>query len=139
MYGNCDRRAGAAESRIPPEIPLRQPQLGKSLDVAAERSALIEESAEPAEAPPDERNLSGMESWFATADGMVVRPPARWKMWLLSTGGIYPIIAGLTVLVGPLAELPAPARLAIIVPVLSAAMTWVVMPALSRLFAQLHT
>lgn len=104
---------------------------------SAERRSLIEESAELTEAPPTERRLSGTETWFATPGGAVVRPPARWKMWLLSAGGIYPVITVLTMLAGPLlAALPMPVRSAIIVPLLSAAMTWLVMPALSRLFAR---
>lgn len=65
------------------------------------------------------------------------RPPARWKMWLLSTAGIYPLITVLSAaLGGPLSALPVPARFAVIAPILSAAMTWLVMPALTYLFAR---
>lgn len=105
---------------------------------SAQRRAVIAESSGLTESPPEERSLTGMETWFASAGEGVVRPPARWKMWLLSAGGIYPIITAVTVLAGAqLAELPPLARFALVTPVLSAIMTWLVMPALSRLFAPL--
>jgi len=101
------------------------------------RQSMIAESADLAEAPPEERETSGMETWFAVPGDRVVHPPARWKMWLLTLCAIYPIITLITVVAGPLlTHLPQPARFAIIVPVLGALMTWVVMPALSRLFAR---
>lgn len=103
---------------------------------SAERRAVLAESAVLAEAPPEERSLTGMETWFSPPGGGVVRPPARWKMWLLSAAGIYPVITTVTVLAGPLlAHLPVPVRFAIVVPVLSATMTWLVMPALTRVLA----
>ena len=81
--------------------------------------------------------LTGMETWFAAPIGGIVKAPPRWKMWLLSACGIYPIITLITVLAGPLlSPLPAPTRFAIVTPVLSGLMTWAVMPALSRLFAR---
>ncbi|HEY1321764.1 MAG TPA: antibiotic biosynthesis monooxygenase [Streptosporangiaceae bacterium] len=103
-----------------------------------ERAAMIDESAELTEAPPRERALTGLETWFTTPGAGVVRAPARWRMWLLSACGIYPIITLVSVLFGPvLAPLPPPLRFALVTPVLSATMTWLVMPALSHAFARL--
>ncbi len=102
-----------------------------------ERAVAIARSASLTEHPPHERLLTGMETWFTAPAGGIVKAPPRWKMWLLSACGIYPIITLITVFAGPLlAPLPAPARFAIVTPVLSGLMTWAVMPTLSRLFAR---
>lgn len=102
---------------------------------SAVRATIIRESASLSETTPNERDLTGMETWFTTAGSGVVRPPPRWKMWLLSACGIYPIISLVTIVFGPLlAALDPFARFAIITPVLSALMTWLVMPGLSRVF-----
>lgn len=63
--------------------------------------------------------------------------PAKWKMWLLTVVGIYPLLTILVTATGPLLEpLAPPLRLAIIVPIAVAAMVWVVMPFLTRRFAK---
>ncbi|GIH97653.1 hypothetical protein ACFFMN_43170 [Planobispora siamensis] len=59
--------------------------------------------------------------------------PARWKTWLLTVFGIYPVIIALAALTEPvLGHLPAPLRLAVVIPVAVAVMTWLVMPFLTR-------
>ena len=131
---------------IRPEPPDREYTLVYQFDGQAsllawersgERAAAIARSAPLTEHPPRERLLTGMETWFAAPTGGIVRAPPRWKMWVLSACGIYPIITLITVLAGPLlAPLPPPARFAIVTPVLSGLMTWAVMPALSSLFAR---
>jgi antibiotic biosynthesis monooxygenase (ABM) superfamily enzyme len=101
-----------------------------------QRAEAIACSARLTESSPHERLLTGMETWFTAPTGGIVRPPPRWKMCLLSACGIYPLITLITVLAGPLLiRLPPPARFAIVTPVLSALMTWAIMPALTRLFA----
>lgn len=101
------------------------------------RQSLIAESTDLAEAPPEERELSGMDTWFAVPEGRVVRPPARWKMWLLSLGAIYPLLTVMVLVAQPLLQyLPLAVRFAVITPVLTALMTWIAMPVLSRLFAR---
>jgi antibiotic biosynthesis monooxygenase (ABM) superfamily enzyme len=100
------------------------------------RRAMLERSAEMAEAPPNERELTGLETWFALPDGQVRKPPPAWKMWLLSSVAIYPLITLLTIVLGPvLVDVPLAARFAITTPLLGALMTWLVMPRLSRLLA----
>lgn len=100
------------------------------------RAAAIARSTALTESPPRERLVTGLETWFAAPTGGIVRPPPRWKMWLLSACGIYPIITFTTVAAGPLLmPLSPPARFAIVTPVLSALMTWAIMPLLTRLFA----
>lgn len=130
---------------IRPESPDREYALVYRFDCQAsllawerspQRAEAIARSAQLTENAPRERFLTGMETWFTAPHGGIVQPPPRWKMWLLSACGIYPIITLITVLAGPLLiPLPPPARFAIITPVLSALMTWAIMPALTRLFA----
>ncbi len=61
--------------------------------------------------------------------------PRRWKVWLLTVCGIYPVLTvTVTVLTPLLGGLAQPARLAVIVPVAVAAMVWVVTPFLMRRF-----
>lgn len=97
------------------------------------RAALVAASTDLAEEASNVRELCGLDTWFAVPSGQVVRPPARWKMWLLSVCAIYPAITLLTYAAGPLlAPLALPLRSAVLTPVLSALMTWVLMPTLSR-------
>lgn len=59
--------------------------------------------------------------------------PVKWKLWLLTVVGIYPLLTVLVTISGPLLEpLTPPLRLAVIVPIAVAAMVWVVMPLLTR-------
>ncbi|MEV6337621.1 hypothetical protein AB0M12_23215 [Nocardia vinacea] len=59
--------------------------------------------------------------------------PVKWKLWLLTVIGIYPLLTVLVTISGPLLEpLAPPLRLAVIVPIAVAAMVWVVMPLLTR-------
>jgi antibiotic biosynthesis monooxygenase (ABM) superfamily enzyme len=71
-------------------------------------------------------------------DSLPSRPPGgpkRWKLWLLTVCGIYPVITILATLTGPvLGGLVVPLRLAVLIPVAVAAMVWIVMPALTRRF-----
>jgi uncharacterized protein len=55
-----------------------------------QRAEAIARSAQLTESRPDERLLTGMETWFAAPTGGIVQPPPRWKMCLMSACGIYP-------------------------------------------------
>jgi antibiotic biosynthesis monooxygenase (ABM) superfamily enzyme len=100
------------------------------------RREMIARSASMAEEPPHERELTGLETWFAVPGGQVRRPPAAWKMWLLSSAAIFPLLTLLSFVLAPvLADVPLIVRFAITTPVLGALMTWLVMPQLSRAFA----
>lgn len=62
--------------------------------------------------------------------------PAKWKFWVLTMVGLYPLLTALVMVTAPLlAPLPTPLRLACIMPIAVAAMVWVIMPLLSRRFA----
>ena len=100
------------------------------------RRTMLERSKSMADESPLERELTGMETWFAVPGGQVLRSPPAWKMWLLSSAAIYPLITLLSVVLGPLlGGLPVSVRFAITTPLLGALMTWLVMPRLSRLVA----
>jgi antibiotic biosynthesis monooxygenase (ABM) superfamily enzyme len=90
-----------------------------------ERRRLIERSSTLADEPPRERQVTGLETWFAVQGGQVRLPPPRRKMWLLTSVAIYPLLTLLTLVLGPvLSELPLAARFAITTPILGALMTW---------------
>jgi antibiotic biosynthesis monooxygenase (ABM) superfamily enzyme len=106
----------------------------RAWEASDERRRLLERSSPLADGPPRERQLTGLEAWFAVPGGQVRRPPPPWKMWLLSSIAIYPLITALTLALGPvLSGLPLAARFALTTPILGALMTWLVMPRLSRL------
>ncbi|OYD60863.1 hypothetical protein [Rhodococcus sp. OK302] len=65
-----------------------------------------------------------------------IRVPRPWKVWLLTVCGIYPVLTVLVTVLTPLMDgVPAPARLAVIVPLAVASMVWVITPFLTRLLA----
>lgn len=70
-----------------------------------------------------------------------MRPPSRWKTWLVSSAAIWALLTLITLAAAPLlAPLPAPLRFALIVPVLGVLATWLVMPTLTRLLSRwLHS
>lgn len=62
--------------------------------------------------------------------------PAKWKLWVLTMIGLYPLLTVLVTVTAPLLDsLAAPLRLACILPVAVGAMVWVIMPLLTRRFA----
>jgi hypothetical protein len=89
---------------------------------------------------------SGLESWFQLPGHQVVVPPPRYKMALLITLAIYPllliVIPGLGFLLGDIPYLAVPVTLSaefftrtlMNVAVLVPLMTWLAMPQLTRLF-----
>jgi antibiotic biosynthesis monooxygenase (ABM) superfamily enzyme len=63
----------------------------------------------------------------------IAGPPHRWKIWLMTTLGIYPVITALAIATGPLLRgLPLPVRLAILIPTSVAIMQWLLLPFLHR-------
>jgi uncharacterized protein len=82
------------------------------------------------------RRVSGLETWFALPGHGAPAPP-KWKMFVTSLSGIYVLQlvanAALGPLVGSWAE---PAQLATFACIVTAAMTWIVMPRLARLLAR---
>lgn len=85
------------------------------------------------ERPPDVQEMCGLESWF-TPPGERLRPLPKWKMALLTLLGVYPTSHVLGLTVAPrLGELPKALSALVISALIVAALTWLVMPLLTRL------
>ncbi|MFE5941830.1 antibiotic biosynthesis monooxygenase [Streptomyces sp. NPDC056480] len=79
------------------------------------------------------RTLTGMETWFAKPGSTRPAPP-RWKMAISATLAIYPIsLLGSLLLIPRLTGLPLLLSSAIVACVFNVLMTYVAMPAVSRL------
>lgn len=84
-------------------------------------------------APRIER-VNGLETWF-TLPTRDASPPPKWKTAIISAIGIYPLLLTVPPLLGTVTEgLPAWAGTIVSVIVMSPLITWVVMPAVSRIF-----
>jgi uncharacterized protein len=82
------------------------------------------------------QQLTGLETWFKLPGSNVptMKPPPRWKMWLVSLVAVYPLVLAFQVLVVPrMARLPLPLRALLFPLVLLTLMTFVVMPVMTRL------
>ena len=80
------------------------------------------------------RKVSGMEPWLNLSPPDMA-PPPKWKMFLLAFLGVYPTLNVVFFFMMPLVrDLPMWLRLLCTVPVISALMTFLVMPALAKAF-----
>jgi antibiotic biosynthesis monooxygenase (ABM) superfamily enzyme len=76
--------------------------------------------------------ITGLETWFALP-GRTAPAPPRWKMFLVTAAGQYPLQVAVYALLGALAAgWPTILRLALFVPLVAASMTWLVMPRAAR-------
>jgi antibiotic biosynthesis monooxygenase (ABM) superfamily enzyme len=63
--------------------------------------------------------------------------PRRWKMWVLLTCTIYPLILVIVTVTDPFVrELPAPLRFLAVVPLMTASVVWAVLPQIQRWFGR---
>jgi antibiotic biosynthesis monooxygenase (ABM) superfamily enzyme len=77
--------------------------------------------------------ISGLETWFSVP-GRTAPAPPRWKMFAISVVGIYLLQLAVNVGLHRLAgHWPLAVRLALFVCIVTASMTWLVMPRLARL------
>lgn len=98
----------------------------KELSVALSRIAHREGSPQ---------RITGLEGWFVShRDGTAtIKPPPRWKMWLASFAGAYPLVCLFQWLLAPsLEDLPLLLRSAIFPLLLLSLMTYLVMPTVTR-------
>jgi antibiotic biosynthesis monooxygenase (ABM) superfamily enzyme len=78
------------------------------------------------------RRVSGLETWFASP-GLMSSAPPRWKMFLVSGSCIYLLQLVLYALLGStVLGWPMPLRVLVVASLVTALMTWVVMPFLAR-------
>lgn len=102
-------------------------------EASDERRELLERAATFSEGDPSVRLLTGIEGWFEAPPQASSAPP-RHKMALVTWVAIFPLVVGFQTLAGPLLEpLPPIARTLLTTIFLVAAMTYLVMPWLSRL------
>jgi antibiotic biosynthesis monooxygenase (ABM) superfamily enzyme len=82
------------------------------------------------------QQLTGLETWFKLPGANVptMKPPPRWKMWLVSVVAVYPLVLAFQALLVPrMTGLPLPLRALVFPLVLLTLMTFVVMPVVTRL------
>lgn len=130
---------------IPPEAPGGEYQIlqrfatEQDLDrwnASEQRATWLERLRPVAEGDPEYRLLSGLDAWFAPTVLPTSKPPARWRMTVVSWLGIFPTVATLLWFVAPLlAPLPFLVRTAIFTALVAIAMSYLVMPRLSRWMA----
>lgn len=101
---------------------------------SSERAALLKELAPMALDDGEIASLTGLEAWFVLPDRAVNQAPPRWKMALLTAAGVWPLLSLVTYLSAPVAGgWPVPLRIGASLLLGIPIMTWVVMPALTRL------
>jgi antibiotic biosynthesis monooxygenase (ABM) superfamily enzyme len=77
--------------------------------------------------------LTGLETWFMLPHQPTIKPPPRWKMWLVSLLAIYPLVVAFQAsLVPKIKTWPLLVRSAIFPLILLTLMTFVVMPVVTR-------
>lgn len=130
---------------IPPEAPGGEYQIvqrfatEQDLDrwnASQERATWNERLRAVAEGNPEYRLLTGLEAWFGPATIPASSPPPRWRMTVVSWVGIFPTVAVLLWFVAPLlAPLPFLIRTALFTALVAIAMSYIVMPRVSRWMA----
>jgi uncharacterized protein len=85
------------------------------------------------EKPPEVQEMCGLESWFMPP-GETLRPLPKWKMALVTLLGVYPTSLVLGMTVGPRVRgVAAPVAALVMSASMVVALTWLVMPFLTRL------
>lgn len=101
------------------------------------RASLVSSVAALCEADVDIRHHTGLETWFTLPGAQPAAPPPRWKMALVTWAVAFPLVQGLTTLLGPvLRELPALLRGALVAALMVTSMTWVLMPRVTKALAR---
>ena len=101
-----------------------------------ERRRWLAKVGELIEADQGLQQLTGLETWFRLPGSNVptMKPPPRWKMWLVSIVAVYPLVLAFQALLVPrMAALPLPLRALAFPVVVLTLMTFAVMPMVTRL------
>jgi len=89
------------------------------------------------ESDPEIAELSGLESWFTPSGQTYLAKPPKWKMAILTFASVYCVTVLIALTIGPFISVwPIFFRNAVVASIVVAALTWVVMPNLTRV---LHT
>ena len=102
-------------------------------EASPERKRWLAEAAEFTEHLASIQRISGLEGLFTPPRTRVSLAPPKWKMFLVVSLGLYPLVAITTLFVAPqLGFVPLLPRLVITTLLNVALMTWAVMPLLTR-------
>jgi uncharacterized protein len=109
-----------------------RPALHAWLD-SPERRQLLREADQLAEQHLRLPPLTGLETWFTLPHRATIKPPPRWKMWLVSLLAIYPLVVTFQATIVPTIKTwPLLVRSAVLPLTLLTLMTFVVMPVVTR-------
>jgi antibiotic biosynthesis monooxygenase (ABM) superfamily enzyme len=98
-----------------------------------ERRRLLRQADDLAEQHVRLPPLTGLEAWFTLPHRATIKPPPRWKMWLVSLLAIYPLVVIFRATVVPtIKNWPLLVRSAVLPLTLLTLMTFVVMPVVTR-------
>jgi uncharacterized protein len=96
-------------------------------------TALLREADAVSAAGPSSQVRSGLETWFTLPDRpMPAKPPANWKMAIVTWVALLPLVIAVAYLFAPF-RLPFLLEVSLSTAIPVALLTWVVMPALTRL------
>jgi uncharacterized protein len=109
-----------------------RPALQAWLD-SPERRGLVRQADQLADQHLRLPPLTGLETWFRLPHRATIKPPPRWKMWLVSLLAIYPLVVTFQVTIVPTIKTwPLLVRSAVLPLTLLTLMTFVVMPVVTR-------
>jgi antibiotic biosynthesis monooxygenase (ABM) superfamily enzyme len=110
-----------------------RPALQAWLD-SHDRRALLRQADQLAEQHVRVPPLTGLETWFALPHRVTIKPPPRWKMWLVSLLATYPLVVLFQASIVPTIKAwPLLVRSAVLPLTLLTLMTFVVMPVVTRI------
>ncbi|PPK51656.1 antibiotic biosynthesis monooxygenase [Marinobacter persicus] len=101
-----------------------------------ERAELLDKIEELLEQPSERETLSGIVTWFTLPGQNPVRPPARWKMTIVSWLALYPAVTLVFAVFGDwLAQIPLLIRTMLVTMVVMGLMSYVLMPRMTKWFS----
>jgi antibiotic biosynthesis monooxygenase (ABM) superfamily enzyme len=102
-----------------------------------EYRAWMQRLREVCETAPEIQEMGGLAFWFTPPDKSVLKLPSTLKMASVTLLGVYPLTIFFPGIVNPLTPgWPLWLQGLIMAPLIVAALTWVVMPVLTRLFGK---
>ncbi len=102
---------------------------------SAEYARWMERLGEVSVERPMVDEIEGLALWFTLPNEPGHQPPSKMKVFLLTVLDVYPLSIALVTMIRPLTPLWPPLLRELLIAILTvAALTWVVMPNLSRLF-----
>jgi antibiotic biosynthesis monooxygenase (ABM) superfamily enzyme len=115
-------------------LRFESPEALRRWEHSARRGALLARAAELGWRAPEEVRLEGLATWFVPTSNPV-RAPARWRTMVVTAVGMIPTVSALRFALRPvLVELPSWAATILMMAIMMPLMTFVVAPALTKVF-----